>query len=463
MSANKRGRCGACCVRDHSCETCHGFPACAPRYLCAGAEIEWGPYVDLDTVCCGQDPYDIGHLHWRLPFDCDTWSASGTCTGLETPLDITVTVERVDAENCRTKVDSTLMEEPAYFPGVFPADMIVELTTPEGDVATVTIEQADMITLPLATLKCSPCGCVTGCYPRRLCTTVTLAATAYEEATTEAGIIEWDCDHDHWTGTVAEQLIVISGKPVEDQICGLNVVVTGDRAALTGEILLDNGWHPRRFHGAPCRDSDGITMTHGVPELLPCPPEDPECEDPPVEDYVSTLDESFDLMDGDSVVGSLTVRDLSCGEVCEVCLPPVDNCAACPETSLPRTLTYELISEDCPNVNGVTGTLHYTDDIGTLESVCGDPQTGPGWVGSVTFPHGCSGTLWLRCKGSPQAFTLCYDGGDAGSVTTFTTYTCDPLEMSAIFYTGFPASEELNCCGTITVPVTNSITVRITE
>jgi hypothetical protein len=306
-------------VRLLDCESCQ---RCIPRYLCVTAVVSPGPYSDIE--CCDPDGYGNGQISFRMTFDCasQSWSGSQTCTGVISALDLTVSLSRPPTGECNTIVTSSSLETPMSFEGVLP-EMAGVIETDTGDVFEWAIGTADVVENPLVKERCSPCSCTT-CLPRRLCLHVAALSLADGPAINEALSAVWDCDLKRW---ILESAIdgfdaTIALKPVTDQVCGIDVSISGDYGSYEGEILLEGPLNSRKFHGTLCKDSDELLSTLGVPELHPCDPPEP-CEDPPPQDWTSFINQTVTLADEyGHANGTVTIRDQSCGD----CV--VDNCGS---------------------------------------------------------------------------------------------------------------------------------------
>lgn len=425
----RTGACSGCCVRSLGCESCQ---RCVPRYADVEVTVTPGPYTDM--TCCGEDGYGQFHFGFRLTYTCGQWVGSGTCGGLDQSLDITATLDGVGPD-CTTAVSSSLMETPITFDGVLPAGMTGTAITDAGDELDWEILSADVVENPLIKERCSPCTCAT-CLPRRLCSTVTLFATAYEDAVLEAGILTFDCTLKRWSGTVAEHELNITIKSAEEGICGADVVVSGDRASLTDDLLFEGPLHSRKFHGTICSDSHDLESTLGVPELIPCDPPTP-CDDPPPQEFVSLIDATYDLFDGEDIVGSLAVRELSAGDVCETCDEPPIPTNCCEFTPIPRTIHGTWNYGGCtPGCATVVTAFHYNPDSTFPPGACSDLAV---WEATVSI-CGMGFTAYLTCCTSfgnaewgmvvdNDSHVLCAGihpvGGPYGGIRT--SSSCDPL------------------------------------
>jgi hypothetical protein len=288
--------------------------------------------------------------------------------------------------------------------------------TAAGDILDWEISRANVVENPLALDICSPCSCAT-CLPERLCVTVVAAGDAYNGEINEAISYLWDCTTRSWIaeGAVPDGFsLTLTMKAASDGICGIDVEAGGNYGTYSGVITLEGPLHSRKFHGTVCEDSDGLTATLGVPELRPCDPPEP-CEDPPPQEYVSYIDETIALMDGDVQTGTVTIRDQSCGECA------VSDCTqtACCEDSLPETLyitatvgDWSVLSFDPINqiwnasatICGVVYSVRFFCDI-TLPSI-----TNTHW--------------WIQ--------PFC-DGATANAASEAVTAICDPFYVKFTF------------------------------
>lgn len=302
--------CSGCCVRQMDCKAC---ARCLPKYLCVDVTVIPGPYTDLE--CCGIDDYGEGHFSFRLNYSCGGWAGSGTCSGLSV-FDLSIAL----SDDClRTIVSSSLMSEPELFDGVVPAGMNGVIFTEEGDTLEWKISRANVVENPLATDKCSPCSCAR-CLPEKLCVDIQVDATDYDDQISESVTLAWDCTTRSWLpeGLLPDGFgITVSLKSAASGICGIDVTVSTGFGETKSTILLEGDLNSRKFHGTICKDSNDIESTEGMPELRPCPPGQ-ECTDPPPQTFVSMIDSSISIMSGSVSVGTVHIKDQSCGG-CENC------------------------------------------------------------------------------------------------------------------------------------------------
>lgn len=416
--------CRGTCVRDLSCTGC---ARCYPRYICADVVVTPGIYTDpLD--CCDPDSYGQGHFGFRLTKQCSGYSASGTCTGLDTSLDLSVEIIG-SWPDCQTVVSSSLSDSTYTFDGLLPAGMNGEFEAENGDLFEWELSSADVIENPLIKYECSPCTCTT-LLPRRLCLVVTADGDAYLPELNEALSFLWNCNSSggyEIDGELPEGFTAaITLKPIDEGICGLNVSFGGDYGTYEGEIVFEGPTHPRKIHGTICKDSDDLEMTLGVPELLPCDPPTP-CEDPPPQEWVSFIDETIALMDGETQTGTVTIRDQSCGE----CVVADCTQTACCEDSLPET-------------------LHITATVGDWSVLSFDPVSQI-WNASATI---CGVVYSVRffCDITLPSITNTHwwiqpycDGTVANSASEAVTAVCDPFYVKFTFV--FFNVDECSCDG----------------
>jgi len=421
------GSCAGCCVRNLDCESCQ---RCAPRYLCVNVDVTPGPYTDLS--CCAVDDYGIGHFGFRATYTCSSWSGQGGCDAIN--LDVTVTVSRGDL-GCQTAVSSTHFDT-LTFDGVLPSGMSGSFVTDAGDTIAWEIAAASVVENPMIRQKCSPCSCAT-CIPSRLCITANLEETAYFAAFSGATSTTWDCATTRYTqveiGDVTINVVPRSGfdeLPVDDRVCGLDVTISGHGAELSDTIVLENGLHWRKIRGTECEDSNGLLMTQGSPELLPCPEGDPDCETPPPQVWVSYIDETFQLYDGDVFVGTVRIQDQSCGE-CEFCEQIETVC--CSGVLLPSTLT--AVSSgipSCPSCGAAADniwTMSYDPGIGA--DIGGGWSYSGAWTASKTV---CERTwsviMFCAVNNAGEAlgwYMQPFCSGEAANSPAIGTVECEPF------------------------------------
>lgn len=314
--------CSGCCIRQVGCDSCS---RCLPKYLCVDVQVTPGPYTDL--TCCDVDAYGYGHFSFRMGNTCDAWAGSSTCSGIDTSFDLSVSLN----SECNTVVSSSLIDSPLVFEGVLPSTMNGSFENDQGDVFDWEISRANVIENPLIRDKieagiCPPCSCAM-CLPERLCVLIQADGDAYNAEIDRAVSFLWNCRTRSWVAdgeTPKGISISIRLKTAASGVCGIDVVVTGEYGGYTGIILLESDMHPRKFHGTLCKDSDDLISVLGVPELRPCV-SDP-CDDPPPQQFVSYVNETLSIMDGDVQTGSVAIRDQSCGD----CTPPCRT-GCCPD------------------------------------------------------------------------------------------------------------------------------------
>ncbi len=385
--------CSGCCIRQTGCTAC---ARCLPKYLCVDVTVTPGQYSDL--TCCEVDSYGQGHFSFRMPNVCDAWSGSETCAGLDVPFDLAVTLD----SNCNTVVSSSLSESPLVFAGVLPAGMSGTFDSDSGDTFDWEISRAAVVENPLIRDKieagiCPPCSCAT-CLPERLCVKIAASGDAYNPDVNTAVSMLWDCHTRSWLaeGGFPDGVSVSLGlKSAASGICGIDVSVSGNYGEYTGVIVLEGGLNSRKFHGTLCKDSDLLISTLGVPELRPCVTE--PCDDPPPQEFVSYIDATINLMDGDVQVGTVSIRDQSCGTcVVEDCtsspVVPTISIPCCPDNPIPVTL--HVYVSGCSSASGTltavqgvwSGLVGGTDPFrNNMTFTCGSGQSGPEW--SITWPY----------------------------------------------------------------------------
>lgn len=363
--------CGGCKFRDNSCTSCL---RCKPRFLCATVLVTPGPYTEL-SECCESFGF---RLAWDCGDEANVYRGGGACAD---GISLSLEVEMIDTEEgCTTVVSCPLLAYPITFEGTLPFPMAFTVETDDGDSLAVTIAEANVIENPKAKLACAACSCAS-CLPAALCLQVEIFSHFTHDAETCEPTADsvpyklvsittpWDCVAETWESV--DTLITHDGYPDEDQRltvtfqwipkedgCGIRIIgnletgvfgacVAGGDGTFDEILLLDEPIDTRRYKGTECKSNQNITHTIGDPEVLPCPPEFPECEDPRPQNYISFIDVPLALMTYLGwQVGSVRVTDASCG-TCLACVPPIPE-LCCP--SLPDELQISL-----QNAGGDTG------------------------------------------------------------------------------------------------------------
>lgn len=328
---------------------------------------------------------------------CTGWSGSGSCSGVSVDAQITVVSEtsRVGVTTCHTILDSSLLEAPITFPGVLPAGMSATMTTELGDEITIEISSASVVENPLIKEKCSPCSCTT-CLPAKICAKIVTFGDLYNDPVNLATTLDWDCLLKQWTGTAGDYSLTMS---LRTDVCGADLVIDGPAGSYSGTYFFEGDLHPRKFHGTICKDSDGLEMTLGIPELKPCDSE--PCDDPPPQPWVSLIDETVLLTDGTNTTGTVHLRDQSCGD-CEACEGGGGGTPECCDP-MPTQLFLQLIPTSgeavCtaktatlttggPSGESYNGTFTIGTDTWTCNLSCGG-ITHPGlWLGQFQLEPG---------------------------------------------------------------------------
>jgi len=339
--ANIKGKCSGCCILNRDCAGC---ARCLPRWLCANVEITPAGGSGTGTgdwsSCCGYD--------FRLNGNCETWSGSGSCGDPTTALDLTVTLvpdAGTGVSGCSTQVDSSLLPEPLVFDGLIPV-MEFSVVTGHGDILDVRITKSNVVENPVAFEPCSPCSCAT-CLPEKFCVSV-LGPPNPLCSCTDKKLFTWDCETRSWIGENLvcgnkEFAIQLTLLPASSGICGMQVSIgeasgtgSGTGTALDDDIVrFENALDARWIRGVPCV-GDGVSNNIGQPELKPCPPETPECPDPPSQTFSTMITKTI-------TVGfyAFTVTELACG--------------SCDKNS-------NIYSPSCPECFALPGVVHMSFD-----------------------------------------------------------------------------------------------------
>lgn len=413
--AARKPSCKGCCVLQKSCTAC---ARCLPRYLCVDVVVTPGPYTDIH--CCDPDEYGQGYFSFRLTQTCGAWSGSGTCPRIGAGLSIGVAL----SSSCNTVVTTSLDPTPFAFSGTLPG-MSGTSYNEAGDQFDWSISNScSVVENPRISDKCvdgkdPPCSCAT-CLPRKLC--FTYEGILDGKRITGAASLVWDCLGNWIAETLPEGVSVIASlKDTASGICGIDISISTLVGSYSGTIVLEGPLDSRKIHGTICKDSDGLEMTLGVPELKPCPPGD-TCTDPPPQGWDSFIAVNVNLTDlYGNVTGTAVIRDQSCGD-CKVpsCSTATMQTACC-INPLPVDLFCTITSSNCPALLGMSGTLS-----GALESDAGGIKTwlweGP--VGCINVQMRCVGTVEgnsITLEANPP---LSFSGGAIG------IFGCDPFLVS---------------------------------
>jgi hypothetical protein len=348
--------CSGCCVRQMGCEACQ---RCLPKYLCVDVTVVPGPYTDLS--CCDIDDYGEGHFSFRLNNGCDLWRGSSTCPGVA-GMGLAVALS---ADCSQTIVTSLFTDDTWTFEGMLPAGMKGIIENDAGDQFHWEISSASVVENPLAKDCDSPCTCLQ-CLPEKLCVLIHANATDTKPKLKLKVPTQWDCLTRSWVPLAALPdgvSVAITLLPASSGICGVKVDISANDGSYSGITNLGTGMHPRRFHGTPCLASDGTESVEGVPEVKPCPEDDPECPEPPVTQFISDIAISADLRNQFFFpVGSVSIKDQSCGD----CNLPCEPNSCCPTIVIPHTLHATSSAppgcENCPG-GSTDWTLHYSDEL----------------------------------------------------------------------------------------------------
>lgn len=435
----RKPSCSGCCIRQLGCESC---ARCLPKYLCVDAVVTPGPYTDL--TCCDVDSYGLGHFSFRMGNVCDAWSGSQTCGGLDSPFDLAVAIDA----SCNTVVSSSLSEEAITFEGVLPAGMSGTFTSLQGDEFDWEISRANVVENPLIRDKieagiCPPCSCAM-CLPERLCLTIAASGDAYNPDINEAVSFLWDCHTRSWAadGAMPDGVSAsIALKGAASGVCGIDVAVSGNYGEYTGTIVLEGALNSRKFHGTLCKDSDLLVSTLGVPELYPCETE--PCDDPPPQEFISYINETISLMDGDVVTGTVIIRDQSCGDctIDDCAEPPIQTlCCALPiPSTLHGTATYNCVTSPCTDSPSST-LFNYSP---SLSATAGFST----WVGTFNM-CGFSWTVRVRCEVVVGGITQWHAEADGCYFSNYSSdviiSTCEPFSLDTNW--SWDPSPFASCC-----------------
>jgi hypothetical protein len=385
-------RCDPCQVQRSACGNC--LP-CVPKYMCVLGDYTPDSY---DTVRCSRK--FAGRIYWDCEFG--GWVPIGI-TRNPAQLEADVTVRVVETEyppSCQYEV---ITPQGSIF---YDVDDVLTFSYVDSDGAEWSgeIGGAGVFANPLLSCGCeSPCYCAT-CLPSTLC--ATFGSGICLDGMSGSGLLTWDGEK--WAGSIGAYDIDIEIAGC-DEGCFARVHVSG---AGTGEGAW--AWEsPRPADCSPpthykCNESataDAIgatTFRRGGAST---------CQG---EKFVTTWLESdvgvYD--DYGELLGTLHLRDASCGEPCDVTTDALCG-GGCGDLTLPSascvppTLVATVFSASC-EFSYSMGVPQFLPGGPTIGDQCNWADTTPGCQQYTTYQDGQVGTVPLA-NGFTLVITLYYE------------------------------------------------------
>lgn len=435
MANRANPRVGPTCMRP--AESCHACAEKLPRYLCfralvsladSGTGTGTGTGTGSSNLCCDEinarlTPGAGGGCGWHVSgLSClggtgllgsvtvevlkhATGSGSGTGTGT--------------GPDCFTRVTVAADVEHVFeFEGVLPIRMSFVVTR-AGVTFVCSIRTADVAVNPRAFDKCAICACVTA-IPKSLCVSLEITNPSLMPSlpcgsSTAAAIAAWDCESERWitpemTLSSVTYSVFLRMATVDDGVgCAIIGKVKGHHVNDTFVISLESGATGTSYHGYQCAENSDF-VTRGSSPLA-------NIDLTTVIDYSTIINSTTGTGTGSgsgsgsgAPIGTLRIRDLSCGGNCNP--PAVSRCnGACPELLFPETwcdpvnIFAEIVAPGCL-IDGFGWTM--TSGSNWLETLRPGPT--PPTQGSCSDfssnPLGSGITVPTTKCGSPAEYTI---------------------------------------------------------
>lgn len=461
--------CGSCCFPLGACGSTADFGSnCVPRRICINTEFTPGPY--FNHACGLVDPYGVccDHINFCIDGGSNTggcgWSGTGVCNEFcGVTISVPVDVRLVEVDGLwYTRVDSPYLDNPLDFRGILGKYRNEDGTYTTGVISWVMFDDDgneyaceighnSAIHNPQMQDACGPCHCGT-CLPEKLCLcltvggeqdcvistcngsrswsteTITLPTGAY--GSDEEYTISTRLPEDYETAKGCVLIVRVSGGDISSVVDG---VVVGYQESL---VSLESGLAPAPD---PLSPVDGAICKSTSDNSLTIPDGKGYTQNPVTYRTLTVVDAAIDLMHDDgyesSSVGSLAIKDSSCGGPCRtvVCNPPGPCCDP------PDTLYVSISGPLCSCCGGVI-TLNYSAGTDSWEG------SGPVGAGGSTM------VLSLLCNGSGEWSLIIRKAGCGGPIGDIDepalltgTPVCDPFLLTFVYSETLAA--KLCCAG----------------